>query len=191
MKVKILIICTMAALFLAVAGRLYGLLEIAASSYGFTMNTYVGQNFGAKKYERIRKGVKDAIAIGIVTALFMSLIMVIFGKFIISCFVTGNKESVDQIISVGYQFLLILAAFFPFLYILYIIRASIQGTGNSVLPMISSIVQLVMRTGCALFLTKWIGERGVFWGEIFAWIGADLFLSFCYCYIFKQIGQDK
>ena len=39
--------------------KLYGLLEIAALSYGFAINTYVGQNFGAGKTDRIRSGMKS------------------------------------------------------------------------------------------------------------------------------------
>ena len=46
--------------------------------------------------------------------------------------------------------------------------------------MISSIVQLVMRVGFALILSKYIGQGAVYWGEISAWIGADILLYFVY-----------
>ena len=45
-------------------------------------------------------------------------------------------------------------------------------------------IQVIMRVGCALFLTKAIGYTGIFWGELCAWIGADIFLI---CILNKKI----
>lgn len=168
------------------ANKLYGLLEIAASSYGYAMSTYSGQNMGAARYDRIGKGLRAANLIGAATALLMSTIMVFFGKPVLGCFLTGDSVTVEGAMRIGYHFLLVLAVFFPFLYILYVTRSCIQGMGNSLLPMISSIVQLVMRTGCALLLPALIGESGVFYGEVCAWLGADLLLAFSYFYCMKK-----
>ncbi|MBO5055521.1 MAG: MATE family efflux transporter [Lachnospiraceae bacterium] len=173
------------------ANKLYGLLEIAASSYGYAVASYTGQNMGAGLLNRIRKGLKDASVLGILTAYVMSFIMLVFGKRILGCFVTGDVEAVEQTIAVGYEFLIILAIFFPLLYLLYILRSCIQGMGNTVLPMISSMVQLFMRVGCALFLTEMIGQRGVFFGEILAWTGADILLFFAYLYQMKKMKSRK
>ena len=169
------------------ANKLYGLLEIAASSYGYAMSTYSGQNMGAARYDRIGKGLRAANLIGAATALLMSAIMVFFGKPVLGCFLTGDSVTVEGAMRIGYHFLLVLAVFFPFLYILYVTRSCIQGMGNSLLPMISSIVQLVMRTGCALLLPALIGESGVFYGEVCAWLGADLLLAFSYFYCMKKL----
>lgn len=128
-----------------------------------------------------------ANAIGVITALIMSAIMLLGGKTILGCFLAGNEETINATIKIGYQFLIILAIFFPLLYILYIVRSCIQGMGNTVLPMISSIIQLLMRTGCALILPLYIGENGVFWGEIFAWTGADIFLMLSYFYLIRKL----
>ena len=168
------------------ANKLYGLLEIAASSYGYAMSTYSGQNMGAARYDRIGKGLRAANLIGAATALLMSAIMVFLGKPVLGCFLTGDSVTVEGAMRIGYHFLLVLAVFFPFLYILYVTRSCIQGMGNSLLPMISSIVQLVMRTGCALLLPALIGESGVFYGEVCAWLGADLLLAFSYFYCMRK-----
>ena len=55
--------------------------------------------------------------------------------------------------------------------------------------MLSSAAQLVMRVGCALFLTRLIGESGVFFGEIMAWLGADLLLVGRYFYLERKIEK--
>ncbi len=109
------------------ANKLYGLLEIAASSYGYAMSTYSGQNMGAARYDRIGKGLRAANLIGAATALLMSAIMVFFGKPVLGCFLTGDSVTVEGAMRIGYHFLLVLAVFFPFLYILYVTRSCIQG----------------------------------------------------------------
>lgn len=160
------------------ANKLYGLLEIAASSYGYGISTYTAQNIGAGKKERVRAGLASALKIGCITAALMSLIMVIGGKQILGLFIKAEQGTAEAALSAGYHFLCVLAVFFPFLYILYILRACIQGMGNSVIPMLSSLIQVFMRIVCALWLTRIIGNTGVYWGEVAAWLGADVFLLF-------------
>lgn len=153
---------------------------LACTICGYAMTLYAGQNQGAGLFDRIRKGLRAANIIGTMTAVLMSAIMVFCGKFILGCFMAGETASVVTATQIGYQFLIILAVFFPLLYILYVMRACIEGIGNAALPMVSSVAQLLMRIGCALFLTCAIGERGIFYGEIFAWIGADMILIWGY-----------
>ena len=173
------------------ANKLYGLLEIAASSYGYAVSSYTGQNIGANRVDRVRKGLRAANIVGSITAIGMSAIMLLFGKIILACFITGDAETIQNTVQIGFQFLVILAGAFPLLYILYITRACIQGLGNSILPMLSSIAQLVMRTGCALLLPGIIGEAGVFYGEVAAWVGADLILIISYYYVLSQYSSKK
>lgn len=166
-------------LFLAgytAANKLYGLLETAASSYGYGISTYTAQNVGAGKRERIRSGLLTALAIGVVSAYLMSFIMVVWGKPILGLFIADSQADAEAAVRIGYQFLCLLAAFFPLLYALYILRSCIQGMGDSTMPMLSGLMQVIMRMACAVGLTKYIGNAGVFWGEIMAWMGADIFL---------------
>lgn len=166
-------------LFLAgytAANKLYGLLETAASSYGYGISTYTAQNLGAGKKERIRAGMIAALGIGTVTACLMSAVMLFFGKPILRLFITDRQIEIEEAIRLGYQYLCILAFFFPLLYALYILRSCIQGMGHSVMPMLSSMIQVFMRIACAVMVTRFLGNAGIFWGEIMAWMGADLFL---------------
>lgn len=173
------------------ANKLYGLLEIAAASYGYGVNTFTGQNRGAGQWERLKKGLFSACVLGIITAYLMSAVMLLFGRPVLRCFVSAEEEIITRAVQYGFHFLIILSVFFPLLYLLYILRAWVQGMGNSIWPMLSSAVQLIMRLGCALFLTKIVGSTGVFWGEIAAWTGADLLL-FMVCMIYiKKVGKEK
>lgn len=158
------------------ANKLYVLMEIAASAYAQGMLTYAAQNKGVGDKKRMKDGLAAAVIIGVVTSLIMSLIMLLAGKNIISLFITDEIIDISAAVGIGYRFLQLLAFFFSLLYCLYIIRAYIQGIGNTIVPMASSFVQVIMRVGCALLLTRLIGSTGIFWGEITAWLGADIFL---------------
>lgn len=161
----------------AAANKLYALLEIAATSYAQGSLTFTAQNKGTNNIKRIKSGLAASLFIGIVTAILMSCIMLFAGKWILGLFITEASVDAEAAIQIGYEFLTILGFGFPLLYCLYIIRACIQGLGDSFFPMLSSFIQVIMRVSCALFLTKMIGYSGIFWGEICAWIGADIFLT--------------
>lgn len=181
-------------LFLAgytAANRLYGLLETAASSYGYAISTYTAQNIGAGKKERVRSGILVSLLIGAVTAYLMSFIMVVWGRPILGLFIADSQTETEAALRIGYRFLCVLAGFFPLLYALYILRSCIQGMGNSTMPMLSSLIQVAMRIFCAAVLTRYIGNAGVFWGEIMAWLGADLFLGAVLLYRYRTDSCPK
>ena len=67
--------------------KLYGLLEIAAVNYGYALMTYAGQNYGAKRHDRIRAGVRAGVFAGVLTALGIAGLMLLFGRSLLSLFV--------------------------------------------------------------------------------------------------------
>ncbi|MBO5281697.1 MAG: MATE family efflux transporter [Lachnospiraceae bacterium] len=160
--------------------KLYGILEIAATSYGYAMITYVGQNLGAGHYQRIRQGVRHAIGIAIVTSVIIAGAMLLAGRFLVGSFITGTPDEVQKATDIGYYYLTVMSVFLPILYLLHLYRSSLQGMGDTVLPMVSGIAELVMRTGAALTLPRILHQEGIFYAEILAWIGADLILISAY-----------
>ena len=168
--------------------KLYGVLEIAATSYGYAMITYVGQNLGARRIERIRKGMRSAVVIALLTSLVISSIMLIFGRQIIGSFISGTAEQVTKATQVGYVYLSIMSCCLSLLYILHVTRSAIQGMGNTLLPMVSGFAEFFMRTGGVLLLPALIGENGIFIAEIMAWLGADLILIPSYFLTMKRLS---
>ncbi len=171
-----------------IAGKVYILLEIAASSYGLAVVAYVSQNMGARNYERVRSGVRASVLLGIITALLCSAVMIIFGQPLMKLFMDAETAN-DTVFLYGYRYLQVLAAFFPLLYILYIVRSTLQGMGNSIVPMLSSFAQLIMRVSCALILTRFIGYYGIYFGEICAWALADCILIITYFVSLRSFGE--
>ena len=160
--------------------KLYGVLEIAAVSYGYAMTTYVGQNLGAHKLDRIRKGVRVGAVTGVVTSLVIAAAMFLFGRGIVSLFIDAGAANAESAIRIACEYLWLMSAFLPVLYILHVYRSSLQGMGNTVMPMVSGLAEFAMRTGAALLLPGLISYWGVFYAEVLAWAGADVILLTSY-----------
>lgn len=171
--------------FLFVAGftatnKLYGLLEMAAISYGYAIVTYVGQNLGAKRPDRIKKGVRASAVIAAITSAVISVVMILWGKTILSLFISGDPKQTQQVLEIAYRYLFIMACFLWILYFLYVYRSALQGLGDTVIPMMSGVAEFVMRVGVALLLSLAMGENGIFYAEITAWTGAAVLLAVNY-----------
>ena len=163
------------------AARFQGLIEIAGTALGNAAGTFIGQNFGAGKMDRVREGLRRSAQIGFLLAVSIGLIMVFFGKPLLSLFIREEAGVSDQVMGFGYDFLRIMAAGLPMLYLLFIYRTTLQGLGDTVVPMVSGFVELALRIGAALLLPTVIGYWGVYLAEIAAWIGAGCFLIIgCY-----------
>ena len=177
--------------FLFVAGftatnKLYGILELAATSFGYALTTYVGQNLGAGKYDRIKKGVHKGAFMAILTSLVITVVMIVLGRPILSMFISGEPEQVVQVLDIAYQYLFMMAICLWVLYLLHAYRSAIQGLGNTIVPLISGIVELIMRVCVALLLPLVIGEQGIFYAEVFAWAGAVALLVSSYYWIMHR-----
>lgn len=177
--------------FLFVAGftatnKLYGVLELAAISYGYSLTTYVGQNLGAGKIKRIKMGVNRGALMAFFTSVVISVIMVVGGKSILSLFIAGDPEQTQQVLAIAYKYLFIMAVFLWVLYFLHVYRSALQGMGNTVIPLASGIAEFVMRVSVALLLPLLVGENGIFYAEIFAWAGAAVILVISYYKIIQK-----
>ena len=160
--------------------KLYGLLEIAASSYGFALTSYVGQNLGAGRLDRIRKGVRAGVWISLGTAVAIGGGLLVFGQPLLSLFISGTQEQARAVLEIAYRYLCFMAIPLPVLYLLYVYRSSLMGLGDTVVPMASGFVEMAMRLSVALFLPLALGQEGIYYAEPAAWTGATVLLTAAY-----------
>ena len=163
------------------ASRLQGLVEIAGSSLGNAAGTFTGQNFGARRMDRIKLGLRRSAQIAFLLALVVGGLMILLGKPILSLFIRDEAALAEQVLAIGYDFLRVMAAGLPMLYLLFIYRTTLQGLGDTMMPMASGFLELVLRIGAALLLPALLGYWGVYLAEIAAWVGAGVFLIIA-CY---------
>ena len=167
--------------------KLYGLLEVAAISYGYAVTTYVGQNYGAGLLERIKKGVRSAVGLSIGTSILIAAIMLVFGRNITMLFISSDvPELMVAAGNTAYHYLAVMSTCLPILYLLHLYQAALRGMGNTVLPMISGIIEFMVRVCVSIVVGKIGFAYGLFGAEVAAWTGAMLFMLISYLHLLKK-----
>ena len=159
----------------SVANRIDMLATIPAMSFSQALSTFVGQNIGAKKTERIRTGListlKMAGSVTIVTTVFI----VLWGNLLMRMF-TKDLE----VIRIGDQYLTIVSTFYFMFTLMFIFSGIMRGAGDTFFPMIFSLISLwIIRIPLAYMLSGRIGASGIWWAIPAGWL-IGLMLSFFY-----------
>ena len=132
---------------------------------------------------------RAALLMAVATSAVISILMLVFGRSILSLFVSGEPDVVQQVLDVAYAYLSILAYMLCILYFLHIYRSALQGMGDTVRPMISGVMELAMRILVVMTLPKVLGELGIFLAEPAAWLGADALLIPSYYLLLRRQKQ--
>jgi putative MATE family efflux protein len=159
----------------SVASRLDALAMIPAMSFSQALSTFVGQNIGANKSERIRAGLISTIKMsGIVTI--VTTIFIVFGGHLMMSLFTNDKE----VIRLGDQYLTIVSSFYILFTLMFIYNGVMRGAGDTLIPMFISLLSLwIIRIPMAWFLSGKIGASGIWWAIPAGWF-VGLALSFTY-----------
>ncbi|MDR2468005.1 MAG: MATE family efflux transporter [Spirochaetaceae bacterium] len=155
------------------------------NSYGQALTTFAAQNYGAHKYARLRAGAIQGGMISLAFTIFMGAIFILAGDRIAAIFLKDNTGAIE----LAHTYLKILGSFFVLLALLYTCRQIIQGIGNAMIPTISGITELFMRTFAALVLTQYFGYLGLCFASPLAFAGALIPLSIGLVFVFKKIRR--
>ncbi len=167
--------------YIAVAGttagqRIYGFLACPLEALGATMATYAGQNVGAKKFDRLTKGVVASSVAGFVVSAVLLLVIVFFGKPLSLLFLEAKPSEVEAALEYSYKFLLASGIGYSLLTLIGTFRFSIQGMGYSSFAIIAGILEMAARCIAGLLLKDILGYEAVAIANPLAWIMADAFL---------------
>jgi len=151
------------------ASRIDMTATIILSSFGMAMTTYSAQNFGANKPERIRKGIFQVSIIACSYSIIMALIFIFSGNFFPGIFL--GKDQTEALV-MAHRYLITSSSCYVFLALLFIIRQSLQGLGDSFTPTLAGLMELTMRIFTALYLGSKFGFAGICFANPLAWAGA-------------------
>lgn len=151
---------------------------------GSTMATYGGQNLGARKLDRIQKGVRDCAILGAGYAILAYVVIFMFSDTIALLFVNHSET---EILRNTRQFLLTNAAFYFPLALINILRFMIQGLGYSRLAILAGVSEMAARTVMGFCLVPLLGFHAVCYANPLAWVAADLFLIPAYFYVMRRL----
>lgn len=169
------------------AGKTQGLLTVPMESVGTAMATYAGQNLGASRMDRVRKGVNSAILIILIYGVASAFVLHFVDVQIMGLFLDTAKE-VD-IVAMGREYLFWNSVFFVPLGALIVWRYTIQGLGFSTLAMMAGVAEMVARTVVAIALVPVLGYFGAELSNPAAWIAACVFLYPAYIWTCRQLDN--
>ncbi|MBR2631258.1 MAG: MATE family efflux transporter [Bacteroidaceae bacterium] len=153
---------------------------------GVALATYCGQNLGAKKFDRIRAGLKDAIYIMLAYSLIAFFVVWFFAHDLSTLFIAEDET---VLLDHSVLFLRTSCCCYAFLGILTIFRYSLQGVGRAKLSIGSGVSELLARGLVSLFLVPVAGFFGVCVGDPFAWIAADCFLVPAFFLVIRKLEK--
>lgn len=155
---------------------------------GITMATYCGQNLGAGRIDRIRRGVVRSVQICVVCCLACGLLVVFGGRFFVGLFLEGDQPAV---VEQAQQYLNTIAGFLIVLGLLFIFRNALQGMGSTLVPMLAGAAELVVRVLMAFLLPAVMGYAAICIAGPAAWVGATIPLIVCYLLLMRRLRSVR
>ena len=153
---------------------------------GSTMATYGGQNVGARKLDRIDKGLKAGTLIGCIYAVAAFAVLLFMGQWVALMFVDPGET---EILKNTQLFLIANSLFFIPLLGVNVVRFMIQGLGYPRLAILAGVCEMAARSFVGCCLVPLFGYLAVCIANPVAWIAADLFLIPAYRYVMKSLGR--
>ncbi|GEK85582.1 MATE family efflux transporter [Microbacterium aerolatum] len=168
------------------ASRVDSLATALLASLGLAVSMYVAQNFGGRRPDRIRTGVKQATVMAIIASLVLGVVLIAFGTHLVRLFV---GEGSDEVVELAHLMLIINGSTYALLGVLFVLRGALQGLGQAMIPTITGVVELFMRVGAAVVLGALLGFGGVAMSNPLAWVGAVVILIPAYVRAHRALAK--
>lgn len=170
------------------AGRIDQLATMPAASFGVTMATYVAQNLGAREYARIRQGVNQTLALNCGFSAVLGALIILFSKPLIGLFVASDQTHVIHMAQTYFHYN---ASMYWFLAILFTTRYTLQGLGQTGVPMLAGVFELIMRIIAGIGLVPLFGFAGASMANPLAWIGSVAVLITSYFHTMRKLKRRE
>lgn len=140
-------------------------ISLPIMNLGSAVSTFVAQNIGANKVDRVKKGVKSSINMALSISLFVLIIFFLFKENLIKLFNTD-----PEVVSIGCRYLLTIGPFFFLIGTSFMLTSAIRGAGASMFAMISSMISLwIARIPASYLLSSFYGVNGIWMGIPIGW----------------------
>ena len=159
------------------AGRVEGLTNIPMSGLGVATQTFVGQNYGAGNYRRIKNGVKKIFLLDLAVSVAMSITLYLIAEPVVSVFM---EEYNPDIMAAAKRYILAIAQCYSLVAMLFVMRNTLQGLGFTFANSVAGTGEFLGRLLIAFVLTPLIGFDAVCYAGPAAWLLADIPLMIIY-----------
>jgi putative MATE family efflux protein len=153
------------------AGRVDMFVSMPAMNLAAALSSFVGQNLGAERFDRIRNGLWATLKYSTAICIALSLVVVFFGEEIMRLFTEQNSVHYNEIIAIGKEYLLIVTSFYIVFTTMFVVNGVTRGAGATMVPMLITTLSLwVIRVPLAYILSHHFGSTGIWWSIPIGWI---------------------
>lgn len=165
------------------AVKLENLLTSPITTFSASMVPFIAQNYGAVKYDRIKKILKQALSVCLIYSVVVGSLFALFGDKIALMYINSYEVETLSMISYYSKFS---GCLMVLLCILYVIRNYIQALGYSLFTALGGIVELTTRACISFFLISQFGFTIICLSNPLSWLFTDLFLISSYLIYIKR-----
>jgi putative MATE family efflux protein len=163
-----------------IAGRIDSFAAMPAMNFSMALSTFVGQNLGANKPERVKSGYRSTLTMTTTISLVVTIVAWLFGRDLMRVF-TPDAE----VIQIGYEYLVIVSSFYILFSAMFTTNGIMRGAGDTLVPMFITLFSLwVLRIPGSYFLSLRMGTDGIWWGIPMAW-----FFGWLFSWIYYRTGK--
>ena len=168
--------------------KIDSLAYMPVQDFGNAFSTYVAQNKGAGKLDRVRDGIKYSIKTIIIFCAVTSTLIFVFAEKLMTLFV---NETEVEVINFGVEYISVVAVFYVLIAILFMFYGLYRGMGYLSMSIILTVVSLGSRVVLAYILSSTsLGARGIWWSIPIGWALADILGAIVYIKIYKLNRKD-
>ena len=164
------------------AGKIDTIITQAILTLSGALAAFCGQNIGAGRLDRVKKGVQFTMYTNIALGLLTFAAVYLFGNEMMRIF----TKDID-VVAIGKEYLLIIGGFFIVHGELNVYNGALRGAGDTLFPMITSLVCLwLIRIPLAYYLSSWLGRNGIWWA-----IGISITIGLIVTFVYYKMGFWK
>lgn len=171
------------------AGKITTLLMQGSIAIGQTMATYAGQNYGAKRPDRIRLGVRYAVGMNVVYSLCAAVLSNVGLPLFMQLFFDAQAD-MTQVLYFSRRYISICSMFYLPLSVIFTFRNTMQGCGYGLLPMLGGVVELVARLICAVVAMHTLSYTAACLCDPVAWLCAGIFTMIGYFIVMRNVERS-
>ncbi len=166
----------------SVAIRIDSFASLPAMNLAMALSSFVGQNMGAGKTERVKKGYVATLKMNLIITLILTSIIFVFPGWLMKAFTPDIN-----VINIGKEYLYVVSAFYIIYTTMFVNMGVMRGAGDTIIPMFITLFSLwLIRIPLAWFMSKYFGYHGIWWAIPLAWIS-----GMTLTYIYYKSGKWK
>ncbi len=166
-----------------VAGRIDSFAALPAMNFAAALSTFTGQNLGANKAERVRKGFLATWVLSSMISVAVMIVVYFYGRQLMALFTHDA-----HVIEIGVEYLVIVSSFYILFSTMFVCNAVMRGAGDTLIPMLITLLSLwIIRIPVSWVLSHGkMGVTGIWWGIPIAWAAGALV-----SYVYYRTGRWK